>query len=116
MPMLLQMLKEERIIVSTATMLDIDKILVNIDSVFHEDAEDPLIVSIAAQPASGAVRLDNPDTDSDSAPYCGFGQTTVQNHGKDIAVCLHAVNQLLQRVLKPGQLFVVAFGFHGPEV
>ena len=35
MPMLLQMLKEEGIVVSTATMLDIDKILVNIDSSFY---------------------------------------------------------------------------------
>ena len=40
MPMLLQMLKQEGIVVNTATMLEIDKILVNIDSAYYPDASE----------------------------------------------------------------------------
>jgi hypothetical protein len=86
---------------------------VNVDAVFDEDAEQPLVVAVAEDATTDAVRFDNPDFDRLSVPDRLERETADKYHGKNVSIFRDTIDEVSERGLEAREFFGVGFVGHG---
>jgi hypothetical protein len=86
---------------------------VDVDAVLNQNAEYPLVITVAQDASADAVRLDDPHSKPLALPD-GLGrETAVENDSKNVTILGDSIDELVEGSLKAREFFGIGFLRHG---